>query len=38
MTREEAQQHIEQIRRERFWLDDVLRSPSENPLMVWAAA
>lgn len=33
MEREEAKQHIEQIRRERFWLDDASRRPSENPLM-----
>ena len=33
MTREEAKQHVEQIRRERFWLDDASRKPSENPLM-----
>lgn len=33
MTREEAKQHIEQIRRERFWLDDASHKPSENPLM-----
>lgn len=33
MTKLEAKQHVEQIRRERFWLDDASRSPSENPLM-----
>ncbi len=33
MTRKEAKQHIEHIRRERFWLDDVSHKPSENPLM-----
>lgn len=33
MTREEAGQHIEQIRRELFWLDDTTRQPSENPLL-----
>jgi hypothetical protein len=33
MTREKAKQHIEQVRRERFWLDDASRKPGENPLM-----
>lgn len=33
MTQEEAKQHIEQVRRERFWLDDVTRQPSQNPLL-----
>jgi hypothetical protein len=33
MTREEAKQHIAEIRRERFWLDDLARRPSENPLL-----
>ena len=33
MTPEEAKEHIEQVRRERFWLDDASRAPSENPLM-----
>lgn len=33
MSRDEARQHIEQIRRDRFWLDDASRKPSENPLM-----
>jgi hypothetical protein len=33
MTREEAKLHITQIRQERFWLDNTLRKPSENPLM-----
>src|ERR1700722_12430467 len=33
MTSEAAKQHIEQIRRERFWLDDASRTPGDNPLM-----
>jgi hypothetical protein len=33
VTREEANQHIRKIRRERFWLDDASRKPGENPLM-----
>lgn len=33
MKREEAKQHIDEIRRERFWLDDASRLPSQNPLM-----
>jgi len=33
VTREEAKQHIEQLRRQRFWLDDASRKPGENPLM-----
>ena len=33
MTPGEARHHIDGIRRERFWLDDPLRSPSANPLM-----
>ena len=33
MTREEAKQHIDQVRLERFWLDSASRKPSENPLM-----
>ena len=33
MPLQEAKQHIQQIRRERFWLDDASRKPGENPLM-----
>ncbi len=33
MTPVEAKNHVERIRRERFWLDDPLRAPSANPLM-----
>ena len=33
MRREEAKEHIEQIRREQYWLDDPARSPADNPLM-----
>jgi hypothetical protein len=33
MTREEAKHHIEEVRRERFWLDDTTRQPSQNPLL-----
>lgn len=33
MPDESPHQHIQRIRRERFWLDDASRVPSENPLM-----
>jgi hypothetical protein len=33
MPDESSHQHIQRIRRERFWLDDASRVPSENPLM-----
>ena len=33
MEREEAKQHIKQIRQDRFWLDATSRKPSDNPLM-----
>jgi hypothetical protein len=33
MTSAEAKQHILEIRKDRFWLDDATREPSQNPLL-----
>src|SRR5665213_1578954 len=33
MTSAEAKQHILEIRKDRFWLDDTTREPSQNPLL-----
>jgi hypothetical protein len=32
-TRDEAKQHIAQIRSEQYWLDSPTRNPGDNPLM-----
>lgn len=33
LTREKAKQQIVEVRRDRFWLDYVLRDPSQSPIV-----